>query len=209
MLKPVYLLLIPALMSSMAFAEASGEQSCGLKKIADAAVKISSSRYGNQPQTRGVSPQALRQALAEVGIKDYARGNAIDMIKALKDAGFVEAQQKDVHSAPAGAIVIVKGPQSDQYLKAKQSGQSFSGNFHDYIGDLAVKGVDGHFYADGKRLNMAMGWENDHDVTGQRRLGVILVPGPKALAKIQGCGAIQAAGTVPTPAGPEETGSQR
>ncbi len=133
-------------------------------------------RNHNHFGSRGYCGRAVAQSIKRAGIR-IQKGNGIDYYRPsgsgrpsgyLERAGFtnfyeavankIRAKGKKVNQrrliaeAPAGAVLVFKGPDTDRYWRNGRIGEPPG----DYVGHVTIKGNDGLFYTDGKTRRAAI-----------------------------------------------------
>lgn len=157
-------LLIEQKAAAAAIAEAAAssrddsEQISCLKRILlENAKKVVKSRFGNRSRSAGQCALAVRRILDSTGFNNGAGlGHAINYHTGgiLAARGFVNRIEDypTVSKAPAGAILVFKGPKTEDYIRNGKMSEPY-GN---YVGHVTVKGDDGKFYTDGRTADAAV-----------------------------------------------------
>ncbi len=148
---------------------------CAEKIILKAAKESVAEEWNNRSTSGGLCALGVRHSLqrSKVGNVTDGLGNAVDYINRLKEHGFVDSGLKDIKKAPAGAILIFRGPNTDAYFRNGNFGHP-PGN---WLGHVTIKGGDGYYYTDARTREPAIGWSGGKNVSHVRNLLAIFVPG--------------------------------
>jgi hypothetical protein len=157
------------------------KHSCAETIILKAAKKNVADNYNNSPTSGGYCALGVRQSLqlSKVGGVQGGLGNAIDYLETLPPHDFVDSKLRDPNTAPAGAVIVFSGPNTDQYLKNGHFGSPPG----DWLGHVTIKGDDKYYYTDGRTREPAIGWKNGKNTGHRRNIAAILVPDATLVAK--------------------------
>jgi hypothetical protein len=130
------------------------------------------SKYKNRSHSRGQCAQAVREDLNLADIDQGSYGDAINYYKrpkgqpgALELMGFKNdfTDYPSADKAPAGAVLVYRGPLTDDYLKNGSyppKGKRHGHAVGDWVGHITVKGDfkhgDSWYYTDGRTARPAI-----------------------------------------------------
>jgi hypothetical protein len=161
---------------------------CAEEKLLSAAKVAVRQNWGNRPRSGGKCAKGVRLSLQFSKIGDPpvtdGLGDAIDFVQNLKSHGFVDSGIRDVRKAPAGAVIILGGPYTAEYLSTHH--RRHGGGNGNYVGHVTIKGNDGFFYTDAKEDHVAIGWVGTTNRSKIRNIWAIYVPGPALIKKYAG-----------------------
>lgn len=149
-------------------------ENCAQRLILIAAKKNVEENFGNSSSSKGYCALGVRTSLqlSLVGDVTGPLGNAIDFINTLPTHGFIDSGIRDPLMAPAGAVIVLSGPKSDEYFKTGK----FAKPPGDWLGHVTIKGDDGLFYTDGRTQEPALGWAGGQNTQGIRNVVAVFVP---------------------------------
>ena len=158
--------------------------SCARKKILVSAKKTVSNLFGNRGYSIGTCAYGVRRSLqaSEVGDVNAGLGNAVDFLAQLKKRGFVDSGVKDPNKAPAGAVIILSGPKTQEYFRTGVMHRPYG----TYVGHVTIKGDDGFYYTDGRTREVGTGWSGGRNRAGIRNVLAIMVPGEEVVSEFAG-----------------------
>ena len=159
--------------------------SCARQKVLTSAKKVVANTYGNRPNSAGTCAKGVRLSLqaSRVGEVNDGLGNAIDYLATIVPHGYVDSGIKDPNKAPPGAVIVLDGPKTDEYLRNHWLPRRGLGT---YVGHVTIKGDDGYYYTDARTREVAMGWAGGQNRGHIRNVRAIFVPGEELVSEYKG-----------------------